>query len=115
MDQEPKDFLDDDNLIQIHPKVKKSHYELLQSINKDNMSQSLRFILDEYMKDKQQLYLDKFLTNFAIGMVIFGMGVVFQNIIIQLIMYAASAVVLGYSTYQYMKVKIRFNGRNKDG
>jgi hypothetical protein len=101
----------DSDFIKIHCQIKKYHYELLKKIDPDNQANALRIIFDEYIKDKRQLYLDKFLTNFAMGMVIFGIGVVFQNIIIQVIMYAASGVILGYSTYQFMKSKLKYNGR----
>ena len=63
-------FLNDFDLIQIHPKVHQRHIEYLKTVNEDNQSQALRDVLDAQMRMTKRLMLEKSLLYIIFGITI---------------------------------------------
>ena len=102
-------------LVDGHYKLKRLHIDVLQELNPDNAAQALRFIIDEYLKNKYRDMSEKYLTLFAIGLVLFGLGITFSNIYVQIIMYVVSGIMICYSFYRYMQERSKFRKQIKGG
>lgn len=97
MQQQNKDFID------VHLLLKTTHLELLKKINIDNQSGAARKVFDDYLKNKQKQQFEKNLNTTAIGLIVFALGLTFENIILQSIFYIVAGFLICYSFYQYMK------------
>jgi hypothetical protein len=106
VNNEQEAFLEDiQDLVQIHPKIKKQQIAILDSINKDNQSYSVRFVIDYYSKQKENLNKDKLIINLSIGILLIGMGIIQQIWYASLLFYCIGMGGIVYSIFYYIEHK----------
>jgi len=100
------------DIIQVHIKLTEKHLNHLKKINY-NISESVRKIIDEDIKNKKIVFYEKHLISFSIGIILLGFGVIISNIYVMLAMYLTGIFMMGFSLTQYIKGAIRYDKETK--
>ena len=101
------------DLIDGHYKLKKIHLDTIKNVDPKNQSNGLRIIIDEYLKHKRTLMFDKYLTSFAIGMILIGFGLTFVNLYIEIAMYITGGIMICYSLFMYLNGRLKYQREMK--
>jgi hypothetical protein len=97
--------VNDDIFITRHFSLKQSHIDFINSINSDNNSAGLQYIIDQQMKQKQITNRDKLALNLSLGLLLIGFGLV-QNIwYTSIIFYGAGIGGICYGLFYYLEHK----------
>lgn len=96
------------NFIRVHVLLKPTHADFLKTIDKDNISKAVRTLIDTFMKQKKLLSFEKYLSSFAFGLALVGIGSILPNIYISLTSMGTGLFCILFSLYMYGKTKIKY-------
>lgn len=99
--QEPQE------LIQVGCRIPKEYLAFLDKFDANNQSNAIRLALDKLINWKQQEFLQKYLTLFAIGLVLVALAPMMGMLVIQVVLYCAGIFYIGYSTTNIVKWKLK--------
>lgn len=96
------------NFIRMSILLKPSHADYLKKIDGNNASNAVRILIDTFMKQKKLLSFEKYLTSFAFGLALVGIGSILPNIYISLTSMGTGLFCILFSLYMYGKTKIKY-------
>jgi hypothetical protein len=102
------DILGELNFIRVHILLKPTHADFLKTIDRDNISKAVRILIDTFMKQKRMLSFEKYLSSFAFGLALVGIGSILPNVYISLASMGTGLFCIIFSLYMYGKTRIRY-------
>jgi hypothetical protein len=102
------ELLSDCKFIQLHILLNQTHIDYLKKIDKDNISKSVRILIETYMKQKKMLSFEKYLTTFAFGLALVGIGTILPNLYISLASMGTGAFCILFSLAMYSRSRIKY-------
>lgn len=100
--------LSDLKFIQLHILLDPTHVDFLKTIDKNNISNSVRVLIDTFMKQKRMLSFEKYLTSFAFGLALIGIGSILPNLYISLASMGTGLFCIIFSLAMYSRTRIRY-------
>jgi hypothetical protein len=89
--------------------LKPDHIDYLKTIDKDNISNAVRVLIDTFMKHKRLLSFEKYLTTFAFGLALVGIGTILPNLYISLASMGTGAFCILFSLAMYSRSRIKYD------
>jgi hypothetical protein len=96
------------DFIKIHFSLKPEHIDFLKKMDPDNSSKALRILIDNFMKQKRMLSFEKYLTSFAFGLALIGIGSILPNLYISLTSMGTGLFCIIFSLAMYSRTRIRY-------
>jgi hypothetical protein len=96
------------NFIRMSILLKPAHADYLKKIDVNNASNAVRILIDTFMKQKRMLSFEKYLSSFAFGLALVGIGSILTNIYISLASMGTGLFCILFSLYMYGKTRIRY-------
>ena len=88
--------------------LKPDHIDYLKIIDKDNVSNAVRVLIDTFMKQKRLLSFEKYLITFAFGFALIGIGTILPNLYISLASMGTGFGCIIFSLIKYSSGKIKY-------
>ena len=108
-DQNSQDeILGELNFIRMSLLLKPTHADFLDTIDKNNKSNAIRILIDTFMKQKKMLSFEKYLSSFAFGLALIGIGSILPNLYISLVSMGTGLFCILFSLYMYGKTRIKY-------
>lgn len=88
--------------------LKPDHIDYLKTIDKNNISNAVRVLIDSFMKQKRLLSFEKYLTSFAFGLALVGIGTILPNLYVSLTSMGTGAFCILFSLVMYSRSRIKY-------
>lgn len=102
-----EDVLSEFNYIRITIVLNPEYVDFLKTIDK-NASGAVRKLIKNYMKQKRLLSFEKYLTSFAFGLALIGIGTILPNLYISLTSMGTGLFCIIFSLAMYSHSRIRY-------
>lgn len=87
---------------------KGDHVDFLKRVDKDNMSRAVRIVINNFIKQKKLLNFEKYLSTFAFGLVLVGIGTILPNVFIGVSTIATGSFCIIYSLIMYTRGRLQY-------
>ena len=102
------DVLGEMNFIRMSLLLSPKHADYLKTIDRNNSSNAIRILIDTFMKQKRILSFEKYLTSFAFGLALIGIGSLLSNIYISLTSMGTGLFCIIFSITMYSRLRIKY-------
>lgn len=108
-DQNSQDeLLGELNFVRMSLLLKPAHADFLKKIDSNNASNAIRILIDTFMKQKRMLSFEKYLSSFAFGLALIGIGSILPNLYISLTSMGTGLFCIIFSLAMYSRTRIRY-------
>ena len=96
------------DFIKVGLSLKHKHIDLLKRIDPDNLSNAQRIVDDSFIKQKRLMNFEKYLSTFAFGIILVGIGTILPNLYVSITTILTGSFCIFYSLFMYSRGRIRY-------